>query len=212
MSTIYLVRHGITPANRENRFAGRSSEELHPEGFAQIRQVGERLRRENIGAVYCGPAKRTQQSAAIIGGLLHVPVSPLAAFDEIYIPHWEGLTKAEIMERYGEQYPTWLSAPQTFELPGSETLAQVQERAVAGLHRILPGQRRNLLIVSHLIVLRCLVLYFRGGPLKDFRTVNIANGAILEVNPAPGGGWSVSYRAAGMGEGHLPDTGGETTS
>ena len=59
MSTIYLVRHGITTANKEDRFAGRTGEELHAEGIKQIGQVGEKLHSENITAIYCGPAKRT---------------------------------------------------------------------------------------------------------------------------------------------------------
>jgi broad specificity phosphatase PhoE len=194
MSTIYLVRHGITAANKENRFAGRSREELLAEGVEQIRQVGERLRQENIGAVYCGPAKRTSQSAAILGSLLQIPVSSLAEFDEINIPHWEGLTKDEIRKRYGAQYPVWLAAPHTFRLPGSETLAQVQRRVVDALHRILAGgQPQNPLLVSHLIVLRCLVLYFRGLAIKNFRSIKFDNGAILKAMATEQGGWSMSY-------------------
>ncbi len=194
MSTIYLVRHGVTSANKENRFAGRSSEELLAEGVEQIQQVGERLRQENIGVIYSGPAMRTSQSAAILGSLLHIPVSSLAEFDDINIPHWEGLTKDEIRKRYGTQYPVWLAAPHTFELPGSETLAQVQRRVVAGLHRILTGGRpQNPLLVSHLIVLRCLVLYFQGLAIKDFRSIKIDNGVILKATATEQGGWSMSY-------------------
>ena len=193
MSTIYLVRHGITPANRENRFAGRNSESLLAEGIEQIRQVGERLRHENIAAIYCGPAKRTVQSAEIIKTMLQVPVHCLAEFDEINIPHWEGLTKDEIRRQYGSQYPDWLSAPQAFSLPGCETLAQVQNRAAGAMKRILSaGQAQNLLLVSHLIVLRCLVLYFQGREIRDFRTIEIDNGAILKVSEAEKGRMSVS--------------------
>ena len=193
MSTLYLIRHGITPGNKENRFAGRSGEELHAEGIEQIRQAGEGLRQSNIAALYCGPAKRTVQSAAILGSLLNVPVSPLAELEEINIPHWEGLTKEEIRQLYGAQYPTWLSAPHTFNLPGCETLDQVQKRAVGAVNRIrsaAPGQ--NILLVSHLIVLRCLVLYFQGLEIKDFRTIKIENGSVLKVSEGAKGRMSVS--------------------
>lgn len=188
MSTIYLVRHGITPANKENRFAGRTSETLHDEGIVQMRQVGERLRHKNIGAVFCGPAKRTVQSAEIIGALLNIPVSSLAELDEINIPHWDGLTKEEIRQQYGAQYPTWIAAPQIFNLPGCETLEQVQKRAVGAVDRILSGApAQNLLLVSHLVLLRCLVLYFQGLEIRDFRSIKIDNGAILQVSEAEKG-------------------------
>jgi broad specificity phosphatase PhoE len=197
MSTLYLVRHGITTANKENRFAGRTGEELHAEGIGQIRQVGERLGDKNIAAVYCGPAKRTVQSAEILGSLLNVPVFLLAEFDEIMIPHWDGLTKEEIRHQYGAQYPAWLSAPQTFNLPGCETLDQVQKRAVGAvsrISRILQGEQgQNLLLVSHLVVLRCLVLYFQGLEIRDFRSIKIDNGSILQVSGEEKGRLAVSF-------------------
>ena len=189
MTNIYLVRHGITPANKENRFAGRTGEELHPKGIVQVRQVGEQLRDTNIAAIYCGPAKRTIQSAEILGSCLNVPFSTIPEFDEILIPHWEGLTKDEIRQKYGEEYPTWIDAPQTFHIPGCETLKQVQNRAVEGLGRLLGDHMQkpeDLLVVSHLIVLRCLVLYYQGLEIGDFRSVQIGNGAIIRLSAEKG--------------------------
>ena len=137
MTKIYLVRHGVTQANKENRFAGRTDEELHAEGVQQIRQVGDRLKNNDVSSIYCGPAKRTVESAEILGSLLNVPFSPLEELDEINISHWDGLTKDEIRQEFGDEYPTWLNSPQTFSLPGCETLKKVQERAVGAVNRIL---------------------------------------------------------------------------
>lgn len=194
MPILYLVRHGITQANKENRFAGRSSEALHAEGIEQMRRLGERLRAKNIAAIYCGPAKRTVQTSQILGSILNRPLTSLEELDEINIPHWEGLTKDEIRQNYGSQYPTWLSAPQTFDLPGCETLNQVQNRAVEAMNKILSGgHTQNLLLVSHLIVLRCIVLYCRGLEIKDFRSIDIDNGSILRVSKTEKGKMSVSF-------------------
>lgn len=194
MTTLYLVRHGITQANKENRFAGRSDEELHHEGREQIRCVGEVLQDKNIASIYCGPAKRTVQSAEILGTILDAPSRPIPELDEIDVSHWDGLTKDEIRQRYGDQYPTWLSAPQSFRLPGCETLKQVQERAVRGVARILgshnPG---NLLLVSHLIVLRCLILYYKGLEIKDFRSIKIDNGSVIRVSKQGEAGMVVDF-------------------
>jgi len=119
--------------------------------------VGGRLCDKNIAAIYCGPAKRTGQSAEILGSILNVPFLPLAELDEILITHWDGLTKDEIRQNYGMEYPTWINAPQAFSVRGCETLKQVQSRAVKALNRVLwyhMQKSENLLIVSHLIVLR----------------------------------------------------------
>jgi broad specificity phosphatase PhoE len=194
MSSIYLVRHGITSANKENWFAGRTAEELHAEGIKQIRHVGERLRQTNIASVYCGPTRRTLQSAEIIGEMLDIPIYTQAELDEIYLPHWDGLTKDEIKQQYGAQYPTWLSAPETFELPGCETLTQVQKRALALVNRLKAADLdQNFLLVSHLIVLRCLVLYFKELALADFRSIKIDNGSIFQISDTENGSLSVRY-------------------
>jgi len=180
MTTIYLVRHGITLANKENRFAGRTDEELHAEGVEQIRQVGDRLVNKNISNVFCGPCRRTAQSAKILGSILQVPFSPLEELDEINIPHWDGLTKDEIRQNCGDEYPIWLNRPHTFSLPECETLKQVQERAVGVVNRLLARHNsESLLLVSHLIVLRCLVLYYQELGIKDFRSIKIDNGSIF---------------------------------
>jgi len=192
--TLYLIRHGITQANKENRFAGRSDEELHHEGREQIRSVGEVLRNQNIAAIYCGPAKRTVQSAEILGSILAVPSRSIPELDEIDVSHWDGLTKEEIRQQYGDEYPTWLSEPQSFSLPGCETLKQVQERAVRGVARILGDHiSGNLLLVSHLIVLRCLVLYYKRLEIKDFRSIKIDNGSVISVSKPQEGGMAVDF-------------------
>jgi broad specificity phosphatase PhoE len=188
MTTIYLVRHGLTQANKENRFAGRTYEQLHPEGVEQIRQVGIRLQDKNIGGIFCGPLPRTLQSAEILQGILHVPLTTVEKFNEINIPHWDGLTKDEIRQQYGKEYPTWQAEPRTFKLPGCETIKQVQKRAVSAIESLVaahPGG--NLLLVSHLIVLRCLVLYYRDMDIRDFRSVKVGNGDIFCLAQAADG-------------------------
>ena len=83
MTTIYLVRHGITQANKENRFAGRTAEGLHPDGVEQIRQVGSRLHEKNIGGIFCGPLPRTVQSAEMATSLAgdHIDGTPKRALN-----------------------------------------------------------------------------------------------------------------------------------
>ena len=194
MTTIYLVRHGITHANKEKRFAGRTGEKLHAEGKEQIMQVGDKLKSKDITTVYCGPAKRTVQSAEILGSLLKISFLPIEELDEIYIPHWDGLTKDEIRQKCGDQYPTWLNSPQKFNLPGCETLKQVQERAVGAVNRLMEQHNSgSLLLVSHLIVLRCLFLHYQGLEIEDFRSIKIDNGSILQVSEMDNGRVSVHF-------------------
>jgi len=188
-TTIILARHGATAANLEDRFAGRSPEPLHQKGREQLRLVAEKLQQTPLtGGIICGPLPRTRESAEIVGGELAVPVRADDRFNEIHLPHWDGLTKTEIRQRFGPEYPTWLETPDLFSLPGCETLAQVQARAVRGLEDVFrSGAGRTTLVISHLIVVRCLVLHYRGLPLAAFRSIKIDNGALTGLHRCEAG-------------------------
>lgn len=176
---IFLIRHGTTSANKENRFAGRTGEALHPEGSRQIKEVGLRMQGERISKIFSGPLVRTKESAKIFSDIFSVDYSIDENFNEIYLPHWDGLTKMEIREKFGPEYPTWLESPDKFHVPGCETLADVQGRAVRSIEKIFatfPGE--NILVVSHLIVIRCLVLHSLKKPIREFRSISIDNGSV----------------------------------
>lgn len=184
MPTLYLLRHGLTAANLEDRFAGRGDEPLLPAGAAQLRAVAATLPAAEIAAICCGPLARTVQSAAVVAEIVQAPVKIVEELDEIRIPHWDGLSKTEIRQRFGEEYPTWLATPERFQAAGCETLVQVQHRAVSAVERLgqaYPG--RSLLIISHLIVLRTLALHYRQLPLADFRSIKIANSQVIAEKP-----------------------------
>lgn len=186
-TTIYCIRHGITAANKEDRFAGRTDEPLHSEGEAQARAVAERLGGVGIAAVVAGPLTRTQQTGRIIADHLQVGLVTVAALNEISIPHWDGLTKAEIRARFGPEYPTWLDAPEQFQVAGCETISDVQQRvvpAVAGLAEEYAG--RAVLVVSHLIPLRALLLHHLGLPISAFRSIKVANAQVVRLAMEPG--------------------------
>ena len=182
-TTILLTRHGKTAANLLNRFAGRTVEPLHQQGLAQITDVAKKLQGKDIKAIYAGPLPRTSHSAEIISEITGAKIHLCEAFNEIRIPHWDGLSKEEITNNFGNEYPTWLSAPEKFKLPGCETISQVQKRAVAEIEQIFIERAGEVVVVvSHLIVIRSLVLYYRQKPINKFRSIKIDNGSISQLS------------------------------
>lgn len=181
-TTIYLARHGTTAANLENRFAGRTAEHLHDTGVKQIAEVAARLADKGINKIIASPLRRTCQSAEILSNLLNAPMTTDEAFNEIAIPHWDGLNKEIIKARFGQEYPHWQESPHTFQAPGCETLAEVRDRAVAGMEALMNKHSgKTMLVISHLIALRCLALHYQHLPLDLFRSIKIANAAICRL-------------------------------
>ncbi|MEA3547871.1 MAG: histidine phosphatase family protein [Thermodesulfobacteriota bacterium] len=179
---VYLIRHGLTQANKENRFAGRSSESLCAEGSSQLREVTKKLQSAGINRIFCGPLPRTRQSADLISQACGAAVESREGLNEMFLPHWDGLTKDEIRGKFGPEYPTWLSHPAKFQVEGCETLEDVQKRAVDCVKEIVSlHPDKTVLLVTHLIVARCLILHERQLPLAQFRSIQVANGEIVPL-------------------------------
>jgi broad specificity phosphatase PhoE len=177
---IILMRHGLTSANIKNCFAGRTDEPLHPDGILQVKSLVAKIKKEGVTQIISGPAVRTCETAKIIGKALNISSKVEPGLNEIYLPHWDGLTKDEIRNKYGNQYPHWLESPADFEVEGCETLQEVQERAAKALEELFSENRdQTILAVSHLIVVRCLILHYRNMDLADFRTIKVANGDLV---------------------------------
>ena len=63
---IYLVRHGATDLTADDRFAGSSDVPLSDTGRRQVASLAERLRGEDLDAIYASPLQRTVETARIL--------------------------------------------------------------------------------------------------------------------------------------------------
>src|SRR5512147_1488351 len=108
---LYLVRHGATQLTAEDRFSGAVGVELSDEGRHQAARLGARLSTENICAVYSSPLSRTMETAHIIGTSCGTTATPVDGLREISHGRWEGLTRREVEERFGDEYAAWEEDP-----------------------------------------------------------------------------------------------------
>jgi broad specificity phosphatase PhoE len=167
---LYLVRHGATQLTAEDRFSGSTGVELSDEGRRQAELLGERLRPEEISAVYCSPLSRTVETARIIGIRCQREPTPVDALREISHGHWEGLTRREVEEHHADEYAAWEEDPFTFAPAGGESGVAVLARALPAIRDIVtrhPGQR--VLAVSHKATIRLLLSSLLGFDARGYR-------------------------------------------
>jgi len=147
-------------------------------------EAGERLREEDISRIYVSPLKRTIETARlVVKGLgRKVPIIPEKAFIEINIPAWEGKKKTEIRKDPELNYEIWTKTPHLFSLPRSETLQEVQERALKKCLQILEREDCAL-VVTHMVVVRVLLCHFLGLGLKAYRSIPVPNATPILVEP-----------------------------
>ncbi|WP_022853432.1 histidine phosphatase family protein [Thermodesulfatator atlanticus] len=185
---IFIMRHGLTRANLENRFTGRTEEPLTPEGIRQAQEAGRLIAKEDISAIYASPLRRTMETAIAVrkGMARPLPIIPDPAFIEINIPPWEGKTKDEIIANASLKYEMWRKNPHLFDLPGCENLQKVKERVVPRALSLF-ARKTPVLIVTHMVVVRVLFCYFLGIELKDYRVISVPNARVFVVEKEPQG-------------------------
>lgn len=167
---LYLVRHGSTTLSAEDRFAGATDVELSDEGRRQVQALAERLRDDSITAVYCSPMRRTVATASILARPLGLTPQTDDGLREIDHGHWEGLTRAEVEERYADEYGAWEMDPLTFAPAGGESGLAVLARALPVIRQIVVRHpNANLLVVSHKATIRLIISSFLGFDARGYR-------------------------------------------
>ncbi len=167
---VLLVRHGATELTAEDRFSGAIGADLSKEGRSQAGQLAERLCHVGITAAYASPLSRAMETARILAAPHGLPVTQHAELREISHGHWEGLTRREVEQRYGDEYTDWETDPFTFAPEGGESGLSVLARALPVVREIVvahPGQ--TVLVVSHKATIRILLCSLLGIDARGYR-------------------------------------------
>ena len=136
---IYLLRHGETEWNREDRRQGRLGSDLTDKGVEQARAMGETLlRRLGVNVpnwqLVCSPQQRAVHSATLVGEVLGLGLSTDDRLMEVAMGSWEGLTWPEIEARWPGVAGDHDIAH--FRIPDGEPYADVAARAQAWLESV----------------------------------------------------------------------------
>ena len=175
----YLVRHGEIESNIKKVYAGWSEEELTTQGIQQARNAGQELINYKIDCIYCSPLRRTVQTAEIIGDALRKQPLLEENFKELRLGPWEGLSEDTIAREYPAEWELWNSQPADLILHGRETLSELQTRVLEGVAKIRKKHfAKSFLIVSHVAIIRVLLLYSRKMDLNFYKTLSVPNGQV----------------------------------
>lgn len=167
-TTLILVRHGVTPLTAQKRFSGglaSSNPGLSDEGREQVRLTAQWLAPAGarIDSVIASPVRRTRESAEIVADTLGLPVRTEPGFAEMEFGIWDGLTFAEVEQKFPGQVAHWLAREPDYAPEGGETLNQVRERVVGALGRVLAAHAgQTLAVVSHVTPIKTIVSHCLG--------------------------------------------------
>ena len=178
----YCVRHGEIASNVQRIYAGWSEESLTSRGRQQARDAADKLISIGIEGIYCSPLRRTMETAEIIGSLLGLKPQPEEGFKELKMGPWEGKSEDQISREFPHEWQIWNTRPAELAVPGRETLAELQERTLSGIEKLKAKRPwRNLLIVTHVAIIRVLLMHCQTMDLNLYRTISIPNGQIFHL-------------------------------
>ena len=192
---IFLFRHGITLANEEKRYCGKTDLPLSEKGREDLQKKAARgVGYPNISRckIYTSGLKRTKQSLRLLYPEYAESATEEKAFQEIDFGDFEMKSYEELKENL--EYKAWVQnevdrihEPQKENpCPNGESWLQMKERVISTLQEILKNDR-SVAIFTHGGVISAIMDYFFPNERKS----------VYEWQPDFGEGYKIT-----VGEGY----------
>lgn len=165
---LYLVRHGQTYFNLENRIGGDS--ELTERGMRQAKDLAKHFKKTDIHYVFTSTKKRTIAIAEEIKRQIpDIEIFPFEEFDEIDTGDCDSISYDELRLSYPNLYETRFKDKYNFTYPNGESYRTLKGRVQLGLKKalFLSGDVGNMMIIGHRGVNRIILSLFEFRNVED---------------------------------------------
>ncbi|MGP4011461.1 bifunctional RNase H/acid phosphatase [Streptomyces sp. 4N124] len=184
-ATFVLLRHGETPLTPQKRFSGRGGTDpsLSDVGREQAERVAAALaRRGTIQTILASPLARTRETAGIVAARLGLDVGIEDGLIETDFGAWEGLTFAEVQERYPDDLNAWLASPDAEPTGGGESFAATATRIAATRDKLVAAYAgHTVLLVTHVTPIKTLVRLALGAPPESLFRMELSAASLSAV-------------------------------
>jgi probable phosphoglycerate mutase len=173
MTTVLLVRHGLTAMTGPVLAGWTPGVHLDDRGLAQAAALAERLRPVPVAAIVSSPLERCQETAAALAAGRDVAVATEDRLGECQYGDWTGQELKKLAKD-----PLWKvvqAHPSAAEFPGGEALRDTQARAVDAVraHNKRLGEDATWIAVSHGDVIKAIVADALGLHLDLFQRIQV---------------------------------------
>ena len=212
MTNLVLLRHGESIWNKENRFTGWTDVDLSEKGIQEAKQAGQILKKEGyfFDVAFTSVLKRAIRTLWIVQdemNIMWIPVNISWRLNERHYGALQGLNKAEMAAKYGEEQvlkwrrsydirpPALEKTDERFpgndprykhldnkDIPLTECLKDTVERFLPYWHEVIVPLIRSgkrIIISAHGNSIRALVKYVENISDIDIVGLNIPTGIPL---------------------------------
>lgn len=166
---LYLIRHGQLVNSDQGIFTGQRDVELSSRGIEQMELVAKRLKDAAMEGIYCSDLSRAQKGAEIIAFYHGIAPVSSAAFRELSIGLWEGLTFEQVQQRFPGAIEERGRDLVQYRVPQGESLGDLSRRVLCAIKSVIKRhQGGNVVLVTHGGVNRVIIADAIKLDLKNF--------------------------------------------
>jgi len=193
ITTVYIIRHGLTINAAEKRYIGHLDVPLSREGEKQMERLACYLIKETnkiclptgadnlLDTVYCSDLQRAKKSAEIIARPFGLQPAVVPDLRERSFGCWEGMTFDEILQMYPGEFDAWSKDSLKFFPVGGESTMDIRNRVMPVFYDIIAKKKgKKIAIVAHGGVNRIVLCELLNIPLQhlfrieqDFGALNV---------------------------------------
>lgn len=126
---VFVLRHGRTTWNAQNRYQGQADPPLDEVGLAQASAAASLLATFAPDLIVTSDLQRASVTAAALEAATGLVATVDPRLRERSLGHWEGLTRDEVEVRFPEEFEQW-RAGRNVTRRGGETRGQVTVRTI----------------------------------------------------------------------------------
>lgn len=193
MTRVILWRHGETEWNATGRVQGQHDTPLSALGHTQAAEAAPRLAALSPAALYSSDLTRAVDTAAPLAALTGLPVTYDRRLRERSFGAFEGLTRADMLERYPAELALWRAGEDVPSI-GLEPTVDVGKRVSAAIEEFVAAATSDapIVIATHGGASIQGIAYLLGWPIELTRTVvHLANCHWSELALDPRRGWQL---------------------
>ena len=176
---IYLIRHGETEGDVEDRYGGDYDDHLTDRGKEQAKELAKKLEGKGVEIIYHSPRIRAVETAKIVGKKLGVK---LQAIDNIRERNNYGILTGMVKSEAKKKFPKEVEKLEKIQLyhkvKSSEDYEHFKRRVVKAFEIMVNNDQYNVIaIISHGGPISCIV----RDVLKRGEIKKLGDCGILEI-------------------------------
>ncbi|MBA4535618.1 histidine phosphatase family protein [Bacillus aquiflavi] len=167
MTTLALIRHGITEWNEINKLQGHQNIPLSEKGKEQVLALANRLVGEKWDIIYSSDLQRAKETANILAEKMGLQVMIDKRLRERYFGRLEGTIEIDRMAQWGKY---WRELHH-----GIEENEKIELRVAQFFYDIIhPLNEKKIIVISHGITINKMLKII----LKDYNEIEIHNTSV----------------------------------